>query len=136
MQRALFIGRFQPLHKGHEWLFDQKLSKGIPILIAIRDIAPDEKNPLTSEQTIDLIKVLYKDNAQVSTVIIPDIESVNYGRGVGYQINEFTPPQEIGQISATQIRNAIAMKDDSWKAKVNPLIQDQIEKLLGNYYTL
>ena len=29
-------------------------------------------------------------------MIIPDIESVNYGRGVGYEINEFQPPVDSG----------------------------------------
>ena len=37
-------------------------------------------------------------------MIVPDIESVNYGRGVGYDIIEHTPPTEIGEISATKIR--------------------------------
>ena len=42
--------------------------------------------------------------------IIPDIESINYGRGVGYDIIEHVPPKEIGDISATSIRNQ--MKKD------------------------
>ena len=37
-------------------------------------------------------------------MIIPDIESVNYGRGVGYGIIEHVPPENIGEISATEIR--------------------------------
>ena len=28
MKRALFIGRWQPLHDGHRWLFAQKLDAG------------------------------------------------------------------------------------------------------------
>ena len=40
----------------------------------------------------------------VKIIPIPDIESVNYGRGVGYEINEFEPPKDIGKISATEIR--------------------------------
>ena len=40
----------------------------------------------------------------VKVIPIPDIESVNYGRGVGYEINEFEPPKDIGYISATEIR--------------------------------
>ena len=31
MKRALFIGRWQPLHPGHKWLFNQKLEQDIPI---------------------------------------------------------------------------------------------------------
>ena len=40
----------------------------------------------------------------VKVIPIPDIESVNYGRGVGYEINEFVPPKNISDISATEIR--------------------------------
>ena len=40
-------------------------------------------------------------------MIIPDIESVNYGRGVGYEIIEHIPPNDIGKISATEIRKKI-----------------------------
>ena len=43
-------------------------------------------------------------------IIIPDIESVNYGRGVGYDIIEHVPPSEIGEISATKIREKLFRK--------------------------
>ena len=45
-----------------------------------------------------------EDKAKVKVIIIPDIESINYGRGVGYEIIEHEPPQDIGEISATEIR--------------------------------
>ena len=48
MKRAMFVGRWQPFHNGHKWLIDQKLSQGIPTLIAVRDIPPDNKNPFTT----------------------------------------------------------------------------------------
>ena len=44
-QYAIFIGRFQPLHNGHIALFKQKLDAGIPLLIMVRDLQPDERNP-------------------------------------------------------------------------------------------
>ena len=48
---------------------------------------------------------------RVVTSIIPDIESINYGRGVGYDVIEHVPPKEIGEISATSIREQMK-KDD------------------------
>jgi hypothetical protein len=42
---------------------------------------------------------------KVMISIIPDIESFNYGRGVGYEVIEHIPPAEIGEISGTKIRN-------------------------------
>jgi len=108
MKRALFIGRWQPLHPGHKWLFNQKLEKNIPILIAVRDTPIDDSNPYSTEDVIVNLEKEYEnevENGMVKVIPIPDIESVNYGRGVGYEINEFEPPKDIGKISATEIRN-------------------------------
>ena len=55
-KHAVFVGRWQPMHKGHLWLFNQKLEKGIPLLILIRDIQPDEKNPFTTKETERLLE--------------------------------------------------------------------------------
>jgi len=129
-KRAMFIGRWQPFHNGHKWLISQKLSEGKAILIAVRDILPDEKNPFTTEQTIEMVKEVYRDH-DVEVLPIPDIESVNYGRGVGYEINEHVPPQDIGFISATAIRNSIKDGDDTWRKNVDSSIQDLVVKYLG-----
>ena len=107
MKRALFIGRWQPLHPGHKWLFNQKLEKNIPILIAVRDTPVDDSNPFSTEEVVSNLEEEYQeevDSGMVKVIPIPDIESVNYGRGVGYEINEFVPPKNIGDISATELR--------------------------------
>ena len=107
MKRALFIGRWQPLHPGHKWLFNQKLEKNIPILIAVRDTPVNDSNPFSTEEVISNVEKEYQsevDSGMVKVISIPDIESVNYGRGVGYEINEFVPPKNIGDISATELR--------------------------------
>lgn len=126
----MFIGRWQPFHNGHKWLINQKLSEGKAILVAVRDIPPDEKNPFTTEQTIKMVKEVYR-NDDVEVIAIPDIESVNYGRGVGYEINEHVPPQNVGFISATGIRNNIKEGNNSWKEVVDPSIQDMVVEYLG-----
>ena len=110
MKYSMFIGRWQPWHKGHQWLIDQRLKDGKNVLICIRDMIPDEKNPYTCEEVYDnlhkdpLLKEFIKLN-KVKVIIIPDIESVNYGRSVGYEIIEHFPPPEIKEISATKVRN-------------------------------
>lgn len=130
---AIFIGRYQPYHFGHCELVEQKLNEGISCLIMVRDIEPDDTNPFTTQQTVDMIKKYHKaKNHDVLVMIIPDIESVNYGRGVGYEINQYTPPEDIAFISATKIREAIKNNDNSWKNMVDESIQDDVIKYLKN----
>ena len=43
----------------------------------------------------------------MKVMIIPDICSVEFGRGVGYDIIEHIPPTEIGEVSATKIREQL-----------------------------
>jgi cytidyltransferase-like protein len=105
---SLFIGRWQPLHKGHLWLINQRLKENKNVCLAIRDVDTDDKNPWTAKEIEKMIhegelKELIKEG-KVVTTIIPDIESINYGRGVGYDVIEHIPPDEIGEISATSIR--------------------------------
>jgi len=111
---SMFVVRWQPLHKGHLWLINERLKEGKKVWLAIRDVEPDEKNPWTAEEILDMIyegelKELILDGRVVAS-IIPDIESINYGRGVGYDVIEHQPPKEIGDISATSIRKQ--MKKD------------------------
>lgn len=104
---AMFIGRWQPWHDGHRWLIDQALNEGKKVLLCIRDVEPDEKNPWTAHEVLMNLATVLTDllsEGKVRIIIIPDIESVNIGRGIGYDVIEHVPPQEIHDISATQIR--------------------------------
>jgi nicotinamide mononucleotide adenylyltransferase len=106
---ALFIGRWQTWHTGHEWLINQQLEKGKNIWVAIRDVPEDENNPKTAHRVfLDLIEEPFfiKNADRILISIIPDIESVNYGRGVGYDVIYHEPPQEIAEISGTKLRNS------------------------------
>jgi len=109
-QYAMFVGRWQPLHKGHQELFQQALDEGKNLLICIRDIAPDDRNPFTAEQvkiTIENHYVILVEQNIVKVMIIPDICSIEFGRGVGYDIIEHIPPTEIGEISGTKVREQL-----------------------------
>lgn len=113
-QFSVFIGRWQPLHDGHKALFQQVLDSGGNVLIMIRDMIPDEKNPFTATEVFSNIHDFYKDligQGRVKVMKIPDICSVDFGRGVGYDIVEWIPPAEISEISATKIREQMRSKD-------------------------
>jgi nicotinamide mononucleotide adenylyltransferase len=107
---SMYIGRWQPWHEGHRWLIDQRLNEGKKVLICIRDVEADEKNPWTPLEVLqnlthELLDIIQE--GKVKIIIIPDIESINIGRGVGYDVIEHCPPDEIKEISATAIREQL-----------------------------
>ena len=130
MRYNLFIGRYQSPHKGHMELFNQFLEKDLPVCIAIRDIAPDQANPLSAEEVASLWEKVYANQPLVKVIIIPDIASVNYGRGVGYEVNQLQVPDNIAAISATEIRNQIREGKQGWKEYVDPSIHELLSGLL------
>ena len=104
---ALYIGRWQNWHKGHEWLISQQLNQGKNVWVAIRDVSQDENNPKTAQQILKELSAepfFINNFDKILLSIIPDIESVNYGRGVGYDVIYHEPPKEIEKISGTAIR--------------------------------
>jgi len=98
---SLFIGRWQPLHKGHLALFDKMRKEGRKILIGIRNTGIDEDNPFSVQERIEMIK---KEVPDAEVIVLPDIEAVCYGRKVGYEIREIKLDKELEEISATKIR--------------------------------
>ena len=110
---SMFVGRWQPWHHGHRALIDQQLSKGKNILLCVRDVEIDDKNPFSTEWVVNNLEVELKeliDEGRLVIQVIPDIDSINIGRGVGYDVIEHFPPDEIKNISATKIREQ--MKKD------------------------
>jgi FAD synthase len=106
-QWSLFIGRWQPLHEGHKQLFRQVIDEGGKVCVAIREVEIDDKNPFTSQDImLNVAKEMETEiqAGKLKVITIPDICSVEFGRGVGYDIIEHIPPQEIAEISATKIR--------------------------------
>lgn len=109
-QYALFIGRWQPLHDAHREMFQQVLNDGGNVCIGIRSGDVDESNPFDPLTVFDTICEEYKDlieEKRVRVLILPDICSVNFGRGVGYDIIEHIPPPAVFKISATAIREQL-----------------------------
>lgn len=104
---SLYVGRWQNWHAGHEWLVNQQLEKGKNIWVAIRDVEQDENNPKTAQQILSELskEPFFSENTdRILLSIIPDIDSINYGRGVGYEVIYHEPPTNIAEISGTKIR--------------------------------
>lgn len=114
-QYAMFIGRWQPLHEGHKAMFFQAIMENKNVLICVRDGEVNEKNPFTAEEVKKNIEEHYSqylNSGLIKVMIVPDICSVEFGRGVGYDIIERIPPSEVAEISATKIRAEMKNKGE------------------------
>lgn len=101
---SLFIGRWQPLHKGHLALFETVRAQRKNILIGIRNTGLDDKNPFTIAERIEIIRKKVPD---ARVMVVPDIEAICYGRDVGYEVTEIVLSKELTEISGTQLRQKL-----------------------------
>lgn len=133
MKYHAYIGRWQSPHMGHRWLIDQNLAEGKPVLILVRDVPIDKNNPFTASEVCAMLTKAFREECTSGLVqirIIPDIASVNYGRGVGYNVicHESAAPEHIKRISATEIRRQIRNGEDGWRSMVMPGVEEYLEK--------
>ena len=82
-QYSLFIGRWQPLHEGHKYIFNERLKLGKSVCIAIRDVEPNENQPWTAEEIKQNIEKEYQNliiliMKQIGTWIISRLYLVKY----------------------------------------------------------
>jgi cytidyltransferase-like protein len=102
---SLFVGRWQPFHKGHRTLIETVLKKGKPVVIAIRDTDISHKNPYTAQERWTTIQRAFKKYGElVKIVVIPDIDEICYGRDVGYEIRKIELDSKMHAISGTKTR--------------------------------
>ncbi|HIG51970.1 TPA: adenylyl-sulfate kinase [Candidatus Pacearchaeota archaeon] len=122
-----FIGRWCPFHKGHFAIMKETYEKNKnPLLVLVRDTKFD-KYP--AEYRKQMVEYSLNHMDIPSTVkIIPDIDSVNWGRGVGYGTNLVEVSENIKGISATEIRNLMDLGDNSWRNIVCDGVAEFIDK--------
>jgi cytidyltransferase-like protein len=107
---ALFIGRYQPFHGGHQKLIEEGLRRVGQVCIAVRNThGIDAGNPLTFfavKQRIETALSAYAGRFVV--VPLPNISNVFYGRDVGYAVERIVLDEQTEAISATTIRSLSA----------------------------
>ncbi len=103
---ALFIGRYQPFHAGHQRLIEEGLRRVGQVCIAVRDThGIDASNPLpffAVKQRIEAALSSYVGRFVV--VPLPNITNVFYGRDVGYTVERIVLDDAVEAISATKLR--------------------------------
>ncbi len=107
---ALFIGRYQPFHGGHQRLIEEGLKRVGQVCIAVRDThGIDAKNPLpffAVKQRIEAALAAY--DGRFVVVPLPNITNVFYGRDVGYSVERIVLDEATEAISATRMRGLSA----------------------------
>jgi cytidyltransferase-like protein len=103
---ALFVGRYQPFHRGHQRLIEEGLRRIGQVCIAVRNThGIDAKNPLpffAVKQRIETALAPYAGRFVV--VPVPNITNVFYGRDVGYTVERIMLDEETEAISASKVR--------------------------------
>jgi cytidyltransferase-like protein len=106
---ALFIGRYQPFHTGHQRLIEEGLRRVGQVCIAVRDTHRlDEKNPLpffAVKQRIEAALSAY--TGRFAVVSLPNVTHVFYGRDVGYCVERIVLDEATEAISATKVRQLL-----------------------------
>ncbi len=121
---SMFVGRWEGVfHNGHEHIINTKLNKGENVLLAIRDVDGG-----VARETKKMLEYMYKDNDKVKIITIPDIASVEYGRGVGYEVNEIKVTETVAGISGTKTREMIDNNNDEWRNFVPKRIEEYLSK--------
>ncbi len=124
---ALFIGRWSPFHKGH-WAIMEKVrneNPNRPLLIFVRN-NPKEYWPAHVRKAM-VENSMKEMNIAARVMIIPDIDSVNWGRDVGYTPRMIDVDIEAQSTSGTDIRRKLAANNDVWKEYVCPGVPEVIE---------
>jgi cytidyltransferase-like protein len=107
---ALFLGRYQPFHSGHQRLIEEGLRRVGQVCIAVRDThGIDEKNPLpffAVKQRIEAALSAYAGRFVV--IAVPNLTNVFYGRDVGYTVERIVLDEATESISAGYVRRLSA----------------------------
>lgn len=110
---ALFVGRYQPFHLGHQRLIEEGLRRVGQVCIAVRDThGIDDRNPLpffAVQQRI--VTALSAHVGRFVVVPLPNISNIFYGRDVGYSVERIMLDDSTEAISASHIRRLSAGPD-------------------------
>jgi len=103
------LGRWQTWHDGHTALFNRAIAKTGQVIIQVRDMPRDDKNPFGYQEVCNnIMSALSKEGwhyaKDYQIIKVPNVVNITYGRDVGYTITQEHFDEEIESISATKIR--------------------------------
>jgi nicotinamide-nucleotide adenylyltransferase len=162
MAVALFVARFQPMHKGHERAIKNLLKKyeKVVIVIAAADKSRSERNPFTVEERKAMIEMVFSkeiEQGKIQVIPIEDkasdeewaneiISKVQFDEVVtasdwvakcfeGKKVVRRAKLYKGDVLNSTNIRRMIKEGNREWKKLVNKKIANYIyEVALKNFF--
>jgi hypothetical protein len=133
-QYCLMIGRYQVAtpHAGHEALARKMLDSGKNVCVLLRESELDNKNPYGFNTRREAFEKLFEKEilaGQMIVMPICDIESVFYGRGVGYRIEQIELDNTTEKISGTSVRKQTEPPEDIMQKALSEMPKDLRELL-------
>jgi len=114
---ALLIGRYQPLHDGHDALIRESIRRYGQVTIGLRDTAISEKNPYTVKERRQMFRDRYAGEIAAGQLRVvnlrADVTHVVHGRKVGWKVEALEFDPAIEAISATEIRSVATSSSSS-----------------------
>lgn len=157
MSRGLFIGRFQPFHKGHSYVVEYIASQVDLLIIGVgsADKSHTEENPFTAGERVELVHRATDHIEDCRIVVVPIVDIDRNAVWVGhveslcppfdvvfsnntlveslfeerdYEV-EGTPLQNRDTLSGEAIRKRMAAGDESWRDDVPDAVATCCETL-------
>ncbi len=156
--RALFLGRFQPLHKGHMSVIEDITSEVARLLIVVgsSQYSHSFENPFTAGERVWMIEESLVEAGLEATIIpVPDIHRnslwvshvetfvppfdvcymnnplpTRLFREAGYEVRSFDLVER-DRYEATRVRNRMVRDDGCWKELVPDAVARVIETVDG-----
>lgn len=93
MVRALFVGRFQPFHKGHLYVVKRMLEENDEIIIVIGSAQESYtlRNPLTAGERIEIIRDVLRELDALNRAFIVPIPDINENLVWPARVIEYCP---------------------------------------------
>lgn len=149
---GLVLGRFQPLHKGHEALIRQAMEDCVEVTVAIGSATAKQsaKDPFTLEERMEMVRAVFGDRLRV--IAVPDIHdppryadhvaeitgrfervfgnddrTVDLFEDAGYQVRR-PGLVEREKYEGAIVRLQIAEGDGGWRKAVSPPVAALLEQ--------
>jgi len=154
--RALFVGRFQPLHWGHVKVVEWLLTHYDEVVIALgsADKALTFENPFTPGERLEMFRRHFGPNCRLLFCTVPDTGGSSSLWGA--YVRHWCPPYQVAYsnnpyvaaaleywgvevrshphhegYSATEVRRLMAQGDPRWKELVPSAVAEYIEEIGG-----